>query len=498
MVSAFDISSLRGKITTAYALIVLITLILGAIALFDLLFLEKQVTEGKVVSDLKDAILEMRRNEKNLFLYTDKKDLALTISQAALSIHIIQLHEPTLLSITEPKALASITALLNSYRSNLELWKATIIEARPQHEQRIRSQGHELYLFIEALAVKERQSLEIAVRKSRWFLFITLSLIGISIFMVGHQLIKHTVKPLKKLERQLIPLAKGQYKELIPPSEDREFVTFTKVFNQMLRDLEIRQKRLLNSEKLASLGILASGVAHELNNPLSNISTSCQLVMEELHEADEQQLQLWLSQIDRETERGQKIVRSLLDFGRQQNLEKSRRQLLGIISETLLFIRKSLLQHNTQLDINIADDLYIHADAQRIQQLFINLVQNALNATEADIDLRIAAHRFDPQETKKATYTQMIGNWDRTNTDDARFIQISIIDNGRGMDPEELKHIFDPFYTTSEPGHGVGLGLYIVQEIVNEHDGCLAINSTPGLGTEVSILLPEGKENTDD
>ena len=92
----------------------------------------------------------------------------------------------------------------------------------------------------------------------------------------------------------------------------------------------------------------------------------------------------------------------------------------------------------------------------------------------------------------------MIGNWDRTNTDDARFIHISIADNGKGIDPEELKHIFDPFYTTSEPGHGVGLGLYIVQEIVNEHDGCLAINSTPGLGTEVSILLPEGKENTDD
>jgi len=336
--------------------------------------------------------------------------------------------------------------------------------------------------------------LEAAVRESLWFLLISLFVIGLSIYIIGRYLKRVVVSPIKQLESSLLPIARGRFDHLEPPSNDREFVAFTNAFNRMLKELEIHRKRMLQSEKLASLGILASGVAHELNNPLSNISSSCQLLMEELTEADPEQLNKWLLQIDSETERGRNIVRTLLDFGSQRIFQKSRIKLLDLINETQLIIGKTLQQFSAQLSINVPDDLYLEVDKQRIQQLFINLIQNALHAGGEAVHLRISAALCDKGVSMIPDGAEMAGDLKCISDYDGRFVEILVADNGPGIPAESLSKVFDPFFTTSEPGHGsshgVGLGLYIVQEIVREHDGCLAITSQPGKGTQVILLMP--------
>ena len=497
MATTFDMSSLRGKITSAYITLVVGTVVLGIIAFLDLMFLERQVTEGEVVADLKDSVLEMRREEKNLFLYTDAEALVRADEHAAISLKLLQENAASfdrILNETDPE---SLTNSLKTYRNELVHWEKASTNNREQIQDVIRKHGHSIYLSVESLSNKERRMLEAAVHESKWFLLICLFIIGLSIYIVGRKLKRAAVTPLKRLESSLIPIAKGQFKHLSPPSNEREYITLTDAFNRMLNELEIRQKRMLQSEKLASLGILASGVAHELNNPLSNISSSCQLLIEELDEANQDQLNTWLRQIDNETERGRNIVRALLDFGSQRVFQKQHLKLLDIINETQIIIAKMLRQYSATLTINVADDLKLDVDKQRIQQLFINLIQNALHAGGEGVHIRISAILCVRGVSMIPDGAEVAGNLKCITDYDGQFVEILIADDGPGISSENLNSIFDPFFTTSEAGQGVGLGLFIVQEIVREHDGCLAIRSLPDKGTQVIILLPEKAPDSD-
>ena len=494
MATFFDLSSLSGKITSAYITLVISTVVLGIVAVSDLLFLERQVTEGEVVSDLKDAVLEMRREEKNLFLYADADALIRADEYAVTSLRILQEYQVTLDAIMKESDPLNMAMALDIYRFKLADWKVSLGSDQKPLQEEIRILGHQITVSIEALSGQERRMLEAAVRESLWFLLVSLFIIGLSIYVVGRQLRRVVVTPIQQMESSMMPIARGSFDHLDPPSSDREFVTFTNAFNRMLKELETHQKRMLQSEKLASLGILASGVAHELNNPLSNISSSCQLLMEELTEADPEQLNKWLQQIDSETQRGRNIVRTLLDFGSQRVFQKDQIRLLDLIKETQTIIGKTLQQSSAQLSINVPDAFCIDVDKQRIQQLFINLIQNALHAGGKGVHLRISAALCDKGVSMVPDGAEMAGDLKCISDYDGRFVEILVADDGPGIPAESLAKVFDPFFTTSEPGHGsshgVGLGLYIVQEIVREHDGCLAITSKPGKGTQIIILLP--------
>ncbi len=505
MATFFNLGSLRGRITSAYITLVGCATVLGIIAFSDLLFLEQQVSDGKVVSNLRDTVLKMRTEEKNLFLYADALALTQADKYASLSLTILQQH-PSLLDSIMPKSdPLTIAATLTRYRIRLAQWDKVSQSTSPtfssnrhrQLQDEISQLGQQVYLSIETLSSQERHRLEAAVEESKWLLLISLLIIGLSIYIVGQQLKRVVVTPLKQLETRLVKIGKGQLKHLDTPSNDREFVTFTRTINLMLKELEINQKRILQSEKLASLGTLASGVAHELNNPLSNISSSCQLLIEELTEAEPAQLNNWLQQIDSETERGRNIVRTLLDFGRQRVFQKTPHKLLSIINETQLILGKTLQQNTAQLFLNIADELTVNVDKQRIQQLFINLIQNALHAGGENIHVRISAMLCERGMSMFPDGAEVAGDVKCITDYDGRFIEILVSDNGPGIHSEQISKVFDPFYTTSEPGHGVGLGLYIVQEIVGEHNGCLAINSQPGKGTQIIVLLPAEEQNNE-
>lgn len=479
--------SLQGKITKAYIALVMAILFVGFVAVFDLVFLERQIAEGKVVTDLKDAMLEMRREEKNLFLYGDAEAFVGVRRHAERIKKVVGERRDSLSAILSSEDVARLEEWLGGYLQSLDQWQAKQSHAV---QRDIRKRGQRISLLLEDLSDRERRILEAAARQSQWLLFISLLIIGLSILFVGRWLRRLVVSPLKELEHRLQAIAEGRFTQMQPFSGDREFLAFAEAFNRMLRELEVRQKRMLQSEKLASLGILAAGVAHELNNPLSNISSSCQLLLEELEEADPAQLRRWLEQIDQETERGRRIIRTLLDFGSQRAFERRKHGLHSLVEESLSILGKSLSRQDAQVVLNIPKTLEVEVDRQRMLQLFINLIQNALHAGGNGVQVRISALTVGQGASLIPDDAQVAGNLNCATDREGACVEILVSDNGPGISSDLLSRVLDPFFTTGEPGRGFGLGLYIVQEIVSEHDGCLAIVSKPGRGTQVIILLP--------
>lgn len=487
---SMDLQSLRGKITSGYLALVLAIFGLGTIAFLDLLFLESRISESTTVTGYKDTVLEMRREEKNLFLYSDPDAHARADAHAARLLDLLKEHATTLAPLIEPGTVSALSGEIERYRERMTAWIAASAPERPRLQERIGRDGQKITASAESLAERQRLALEEAVKQSRWFLLLSLLLIGLAILLIGRRLRRVAVRPLRAMEASMAPIAEGRFDQLTSPSQDREFVTLTGAFNRMLRELEIRRKRMLHSEKLASLGTLSAGVAHELNNPLSNISSSCQLLMEELEEADTPTLRNWLQQIDSETERGRKIVRTLLDFGSKRVFSRETHTLARIIEETRTILGKSLSQQAVALEVDVPADLAIAVDKQRMQQLFINLLQNAMSATDERLTIRIEARVRRAAGMQVPEAAEVAGDIKCLARREGSLVEIRVSDTGPGIEPDALSKVFDPFYTTKEPGHGTGLGLFIVQEIVREHDGCLAIESIYGEGTSVIILLP--------
>lgn len=482
-------SSLRGKITLAYSSLALIVLLLCGIAVFDLLFLERQVREGVAVSDLNKAVLEMRRQEKNLFLYEDPAAWSEADRQAARALEILDAERGPLSEVAAERMLQTPVQMLERYKGLLHRWPQRAVSDPPM-EDMIRELGQNISSTVEDLARHERKALADAVRKSRWWLLASVLAIGALVLLVGRLLARAVTAPLRHLESHLMPIAEGRFDHLEAGTPDREFVAFAEAFNRMLRELDSRQRRLLQSEKLASLGTLAAGVAHELNNPLSNISSSCQLLQEELDTADPDRLQVWLRQIDAETERARQIVLALLEYGRPRELDLKAVRLAEIIDNTRMLAGSTVRRHAARLHIDIPDDLRVKADAQRLQQVFINLLQNALDAGADGTNIRITATSCANPQRPLPDGAEVLGEPECRLSEGTPFAEITVEDDGPGIDPADLPHIFDPFFTTREPGHGMGLGLYIVQEIVREHEGCIAVASNPGRGTRITLRLP--------
>jgi len=302
----------------------------------------------------------------------------------------------------------------------------------------------------------------------------------------------------------------------------REVLSLTRAFNKMLRELELRQRHLVQSEKLASLGTLLSGVAHELNNPLSNISSSSQILAEEMQESqvsspaephgdkggkdrrtppaepflDPVYARELVAQINEQTDRARNIVRSLLEFSRDKEFRIGQLPLRTLFEETIRFV-KGQLPPLVSVTLDIPDELVITADKQRIQQAFLNLIKNGIDAISGEGSIAIKArmhHAIDKAGDDTGIYNYLKYRGKCTLEDDT--VDIEIRDTGGGIPADLLPKVFDPFFTTKDVGKGSGLGLFIVHEIIEEHDGCIAVDSEPGTGTAFLIRLPV-KEKTD-
>jgi signal transduction histidine kinase len=200
-----------------------------------------------------------------------------------------------------------------------------------------------------------------------------------------------------------------------------------------------------------------------------------------------------ISQINEQTDRARNIVRSLLDFSRDREFKKESLSLKNLFNETIQFV-KGQVPTNIGISVSIPEDIVIFADKQRIQQAFLNLIKNAIDAiapNEGAIVIRADKRRaIDDLEDENKIGVYNYLKYRGKCTLDQDTVDIEIQDSGSGIPLDIVSKIFDPFFTTKDVGKGSGLGLFIVHEIIEEHDGCIAVDSQPGKGTRFLIRLP--------
>jgi two-component system NtrC family sensor kinase len=231
------------------------------------------------------------------------------------------------------------------------------------------------------------------------------------------------------------------------------------------RELLKRQNLLVHSEKLASLGKLSAGVAHELNSPLTGILHFSQFVKEAC--PDQDQVSSDINVVIRETHRCKKIIKGLLDFARQSQPEKNREDVVLVLNKTVSLIENHKDFRNIEIQKHFTVTLPpIMFDIDQIQQVFMNLIVNA-------------------QESMPSGGTLCI---DAGISADQEYIEILFKDTGTGISEENLEKIFDPFFTTKEKG--TGLGLSISMGIIENHGGKLEVTSSKGQGTAIVVKLP--------
>ncbi|MDP3478600.1 MAG: ATP-binding protein [Desulfoprunum sp.] len=254
--------------------------------------------------------------------------------------------------------------------------------------------------------------------------------------------------------------------------KDQEIATFgiftdLRAIQKIEEDLEQTHNMLMQSEKMAGLGRLAAGVAHEINNPMSGIMLYANLVSEELGEGHP--LREDLEVIIHEAERCKVIVADLLEFSHQTTYEMVLIDLNGVIRKTLGVLKNQPYFHNIDVQLQLEDKLLpIFGNSIRLNQVVMNIVVNAAQAMDGKGSLRIVSRT-------------------RAGRD---IVEIVISDTGPGIEEDQLEKIFDPFYTTKVPGEGTGLGLSVSYAIVKEHKGSIRVTSTPGAGATFSLRFP--------
>jgi signal transduction histidine kinase len=253
-------------------------------------------------------------------------------------------------------------------------------------------------------------------------------------------------------------------------SKHQEHIGRLIIFDDVTDRAEL-EKRLVQADKLSSIGLLAAGVAHEVNTPLAVISNYAQMLAKQV--SDDDQKSRMLEKIAKSTFRASEIVNGLLNFSRTSSTEFGEVNLNRVIQETLSLVEHQLKKSDVEVRTALESTLpSIHGNAGKLQQVFLNLFLNARDAMEGGGVLEV-----------------------KTSSDDGG-ARVEVIDTGHGIAPENLHRIYDPFFTTKVARKGTGLGLSVSYGIIQEHAGTIEVLSRPGGGARFHLELPWSKATT--
>jgi signal transduction histidine kinase len=480
------VQSLRRKITVGYSIIAILVVALSLFSFYELRLMEQRIAAGGRIGEFFDTALEIRRFEKNYFLYHQNADLAENSAYVERGLELLRNHADLFEGLAGENRIGQLENDIERYGHLMAAYGQHAAETSNEPmTTNIRRIGKDIITFAEELAGTERASLQAMLDRHRRLLIASVIVVSLLVIGIGQLMTQRVGRPLKEMEESMEAVAAGRLTQLDMKAEDREIASLTQAFNHVLHELDVRQGQLVRSEKLAALGTMLSGVAHELNNPLSNIGTSTQILAEEVGAGpgnDWAYQKELIEQIDAETWRARHIVRSLLDYARDRAFQREPIPLAALLDEILRLMRGRIADP-ARVKLDIPDNLEVPGDRQRLQQVFINLLNNALQALGPDGVITIEARPVGTHcECGKLVFGQCPVQVDS--------IEITVRDTGHGIPADVLPRIFDPFFTTKEVGQGVGLGLFIVFEIIEEHGGCIAVDSEPGKGTTFRIRLP--------
>jgi len=318
------------------------------------------------------------------------------------------------------------------------------------------------------------------MRRAAILIFLGIALAGVvAALIVSYFLASGILKPIKHLVIASERLAQGDLSYRVDLQSKDEVGELAETFNFMAESLNDRdeklkkhaQQKIMESERLATIGQLAAGVAHEINNPLGGILIYSHLLLENIDENDPHRDNL--VKIATQATRCKGIVKGLLDFSRQTEPKIELTDGNKLLEKALSLVENQAIFQNIYILKNLnPTPLLVMVDSAQIQQVFINIILNAAEAMEG-----------------KGTFTI-----ETRMSDDDELIEIEFTDTGCGISEENIERLFEPFFTTKEVGHGTGLGLAISYGIIQRHKGTIEVNSQIGKGTTFIIRLPIAKE----
>ena len=517
--------SLQKKIIISF---LISSALIAALAIFSYVnFIEirKDIRYLELSDTLRSKTLQLRRHEKNFLLYQEKKELESvynyvgqlrTIISDNLNprnsdklkplINKIEEYNRTFTKIGELRIrvsyeLGRLKQINGSKMRYMSIVDATFLERplanaeflenvlglkpdsvvnlmlKELHDNisTLRKQGEDILTLSKNLDSSAREKVELVIAYTQKVALILIPLflmVGLTALVIVS---RSAVRQIGIITVAIEKVGKGDFSSLSMPHKQDEVGRLIDAFNKMeadliLRDNEIEKKNeeLLQGRKLASLGTLASGVAHELNNPLNNIYLSAQILTREIGtDTCPDIVRETVSDIYSQTLRVKRIVGDLLAFAREKPPEVASLNIAEVIAEILARMATAGdlrdIRHNLQAD----DVPSVLADRHMMEQVFINLFTNAVDAMDGKGALSVSVRQEGPD------------------------VRIAVSDNGKGIPREQAQRIFDPFFTTKE--QGTGLGLSIVYSIIEKHKGKIEVKSTVGEGTTFLITLPGEK-----
>ncbi len=471
---------IRHKLFLGFGLYILLAAAGGVFSYRELHTMTTRLTLVEVADDTTNTILEVRRFEKNFLLYRDRNSLdELKRYLGTLKTNVRNISAEIKKEIGDDNytmmksAIAEYETLINGIASNYA----------PQDEkalvERLRLRAREIQSFTEDLSKRERANISEMLRMSMNILFIALVASVAAGILINMKLARSIAAPIRELEKATKKVAMGDFSEVIEVKGKDEITSLEISFNQMedklkdslnslelaVRNLHDKQNQLVEAEKLASIGILAAGIAHEINNPLTSVLTFSHLMLEQMPEGDPRRETLKM--MSRETERARIIVRQLLSFAKETPLKTVKTNVNCPINEIIETLGAQGLFNGIEVSLKFAENLpQILADPIKLEQVVLNILLNAIHSITPPGKIEVMT---------------------RTARDS---IEILISDTGSGIPQEYVGKIFDPFYTTKESAKGTGLGLAVSYGIIKKHGGEIEVKSTPGSGSTFVVRLP--------
>ncbi len=462
--------NIRQRMIFCFFLYLIFYGVYGTIFIRDFKIFTEDVSHLMHAGKLNNLCLEIRRYEKNFIIRHDEEDFQRVVEYLNEAQRYIPQLKKDVAVIAHPRHLKELEETLSEYEKTFLTFRTEcILESSDQecHSRlTLRNIGHELVLITDELVQHERKRMTDFVDNHRILLIQSvIVLIILSIFTL-RLLYSSIILPLKTIQRAAEEIAAGTFHRLPLPAKHDEVYSVLHTFNKMVTDLKEQQEQLFQAQKLSSIGTLASGTAHQINNPLNNIATSCQLALAETNAEQSPFTAQMLKTIDQETQRAGEIVRGLLEFSRAQTFSMKEVKLKTVVDKVMQLVA-SQVPAGITVEQTVPDHFTLNLDVQKMVEALLNLLINGIQAIDK------------PPGTVTLTAAAKDNQ-----------VRISIRDTGIGIKTENLQKVFDPFFTTKEEGSGTGLGLAVVYGIIQKHNGTIQVKSEEGKGTRFIIALP--------
>ncbi|MCG6909910.1 MAG: HAMP domain-containing protein [Deltaproteobacteria bacterium] len=465
-------NTIRWQIVTAF---MVCFIFMGSIIAFNynnFRKLSRSMQFFEIAEELNKNLLEMRRYEKNYFLYRQEFNYEENVTYANQLALTLQRERVNLITAMGGGNYGNFVEYANDYAGLMARLHQSSCEAEncaPLQEQ-IRGVGKNLMVLADQLVSTERLTinrlLQHMIPLPLVSLLVLVILLGFVIFFIGEKVIR----PLARITRESEAVAQGMFQRITPYGGDKnEIHHLISTINRMMTELENRQEQLIQSRKIASIGTLTAGIAHEINNPVNNLSLTLEALIEDGAEMEDQERQQLYREAMDQADRTSEIVKNLLEFSRASHPKVENVDLEEIVDKTARLLNNEMKLNNIRFVKEVRNTLpALYLDRGGLQQVLLNLFINAVQIMGKDGELKVVIR---PAETPDE-------------------VRIDVIDSGPGIPEEHINQVFDPFFTTKKEGEGTGLGLSVSYSIIEKNGGRMEVQSQPGQGACFTIFLP--------